>query len=72
MLEGCYSLKEINFPNFNTNNIINMSFMFKRCSSLEEINFSNFNINNLTNFDNIFFGCSDDLKNKIREKIKKN
>ena len=34
MFSGCSSLKELNFPNFNTNNAIkiNMDHMFYRCS----------------------------------------
>ena len=45
----CSSLQEINFSNFNTNNVTNMWGMFYKCSSMKELNISNFNINNVTN-----------------------
>ena len=32
MFSGCYSLKELNLSNFNTNNVINMNMMFNKCS----------------------------------------
>ena len=32
MFEGCSSLKELNLSNFNTNNVINMNYMFSKCS----------------------------------------
>ena len=38
MFYGCSLLKELNFNNFNTNNVTNMYNMFYKCSSLKEIN----------------------------------
>ena len=38
MLRGCTSLKIINFPNFNTNNVKDMNSMFAECSVLTELN----------------------------------
>ena len=35
--------------NFNTNNVVDMSFMFNECSSLKDLNISNFNTNNVKN-----------------------
>ena len=32
MFYGCSSLKELNLSNFNTNNVINMGYMFSGCS----------------------------------------
>ena len=32
MFRGCSSLKVLNLNNFNTDNVINMSFMFYGCS----------------------------------------
>ena len=32
MFSGCESLKELNLSNFNTNNVINMAYMFSGCS----------------------------------------
>ena len=48
MFAFCFSLKELNLSNFNTNNVTNMYGMFWGCSSLKELNISNFNTNNVT------------------------
>ena len=70
MFSGCYSLKELNLSNFNTNNVTNMRGMFYGCYSLKELNISNFNTNNVTNMRNMFSGCSDQFKNKLDPSIK--
>jgi len=49
MFRECSSLKELNFSNFNTNNVTDMSLMFSGCSSLKELNLNNFNTNNVSN-----------------------
>ena len=55
MFDGCTSLKELNLSNFNTSNVTNMRFMFRKCSdelkykirsqykNFNEIAFKNFN-----------------------------
>ena len=48
MFFGCLSLKELNLNNFNTNNVIDMSYMFDECKSLEKLYINNFNINEVT------------------------
>ena len=67
MFSKCSSLKKLNLSNFNTNKVINMSYMFFRCSTLEELNIDNFTINKKTNINSIFSGCSYELKRKISE-----
>ena len=67
MFKLCSSLKESNIPNFNTNNITDMSYMFYNCLSLKELNLSNFSNHNVNNMNGMFSGFSDELKNKIRE-----
>ena len=42
-------LKELDLSNFNTNNVIDMSYMFCGCKSLRKINLSEFNTENVTN-----------------------
>ena len=42
--EDCISLKSIDFSNFNTENVINMRFMFYNYTSLTSIDLYNFNI----------------------------
>ncbi len=49
-----------NLSNFNTNNVINMSYMFFHCSSLTSLNLSNFNTNNVTNMNDMFYGINKD------------
>ena len=49
MFDYCQSLRKINFTNFNTENLIDMSAMFKECLSLKELNLSKFNTKNVTN-----------------------
>ena len=51
MFSECYSLKELNLSNFNTNNVTDMGYMFSKCSSLKELNLSNFKTNNVTYMD---------------------
>ena len=38
MFRGCSSLTNINLSNFNTNNVTNMSHMFRECSSIKKEN----------------------------------
>ena len=70
MFSFCSSLKQLNFSNFNTNNVIYMSGMFSSCSSLKELNLSNFNTNKVTYMRKMFSGCSNQFQNKIRAKYK--
>jgi len=44
-------------PNFNTDNVKDMSYMFSYCSSLKELNLSNFNTNNVKDMSHMFDGC---------------
>ena len=69
MFFRCSSLKELNLNNFNTNNVTNMSDMFRRCSSLKELNLNNFNTNNVTDMSGMFSKCSDELKLKLKSKF---
>ena len=43
MYSGCGTLEEINFSQFNTNNVTNMCYIFNDCKSLKALNLSNFN-----------------------------
>ena len=43
---------------YNTNNVTDMSVMFRGCSSLKELNLNNFNTNNVTHMYCMFSGCS--------------
>ena len=43
MFNGCSNISEIDFSNFDTMNVSNMSYMFNGCSSLTSLNLSNLN-----------------------------
>ena len=53
-----FIMKEVNLSSFNSNNVINMSYMFYKCSSMEKINLLSFNTLNVTNMSYMFSGCS--------------
>ena len=53
----CSSLTNINFSNFYTKNVINMSNMFYGCSSLTNLDLSNFDTKNVTNMNKMFCDC---------------
>ena len=53
----CSSLTELNFDNFNTKNVTNMSYMFYQCFKLEKLNLDNFKTSNVTNMSGMFREC---------------
>ena len=70
MFSECSSLKELNLNNFNTNNVTDMSYMFRGCSSLKELNINNFNTFNVTDMRWMFSRCLNELKLKIKSQFK--
>ena len=54
----CYSLKSINFSNWDTSSLENVESMFYSCSSLEYVDLSGFNTPSLINMDSMFFDCT--------------
>ena len=58
MFSGCECLKSIDFTNFKTQSVINMSNLFSDCSSLTNINFTNFDTQNVTEMNYMFNHCS--------------
>ena len=71
MLSGCSSLININLSNFNTQKVLDMSWMFYECLSLISINLYNFNTQNAKDMAIIFYGCSSLKKGNIIAKDKK-
>ena len=61
MFYECKSLSSLNLSNFNTQNVTDMSDMFRWCESLSSINLSNLNTQNVTNMSFMFEGCSNIL-----------
>ena len=45
------------FSEFNTQNVIDMSYMFSNCSSLNELNLSFFNTEKINDISYMFFNC---------------
>ena len=45
---GCKDIKEIDFSNFDSSNVIYMRYMFNECSSLISLDLSNFDTSELT------------------------
>ena len=54
MFSGCFSLKNLNLFNFNTQNVKDMSYMFSGCSSLTNLDLSNFNTQNVKDMSYMF------------------
>ena len=62
--DNCYqlfyslqSVTQIDFDNFNTSNVTNMSAMFLLCQALTSLDLSNFNTSNVTNMELMFMFC---------------
>ena len=70
----CRILTEINLCNFNTDNLINTSFMFYGCSSLKKLVFIKFNKDKVTNKNKMFDECPslDESSLGLNPKKKKN
>ena len=58
MFDGCGLLTNLDFSNFNTQYVTDMSNMFSCCGSLTKLDLSNFNTENVTNMELMFFGCN--------------
>ena len=72
--EQCAKLQDIkDIRNLNTENVINMTYMFSGCSSLTSLDLTNFNTANVTNMGSMFFNCSSleslNLNNFNTEKV---
>lgn len=57
MFYRCYNLKEIQFNNVDTSNVISMKLMFADCNKLENIELSRLDTSNVINMSKMFFGC---------------
>ena len=60
--ENCTNLKDITGLEYlNTENVIDMSDMFRGCKKMETLDLSHFNMSKVVNMDYMFYGC-DNLK----------
>ena len=53
---NCKNIEDINLSDFNTENVINMKYMFYGCN-IKKINLFSFNTKNVKNMNNIFENC---------------
>ena len=59
LFSECECLQEVDFSNFNSDKITDMSYMFLNCFSLKKIIFpEKFNTKNVTNMNSMFCNCS--------------
>ena len=58
MFYACHSLKNVEFNDFDTSKVTDMSNMFCWCDSLESIDVSGFDTSNVTKMYGMFHGCS--------------
>ena len=54
MFAGCKNIINIDFKNFNSNDIINMRYMFSGCINIKELDLSSFNTENVINMEGMF------------------
>lgn len=57
MFLSAQSLEEVDFENFNTTYVTNMTSMFYGCTKLSKIDFSGFNTDKVENMSNMFRDC---------------
>ena len=58
LFNGCSSLESINFANFKTESVVDMSYLFSGCSSLNAIDVTNFDTKSVKDMNHMFSGCS--------------
>ena len=77
----CSRLKELNLSSFNTNQVTDMSYMFRGCSGLKELNLSSFNTNQVKYMNSMFsdsiykncsIQCTDNNINELIRREKSN
>ena len=54
-----YKISDIEFKNFDTSNVTNMSCMFAGCSELKELNISDFDTSKVRDMSDMFYSCSE-------------
>ena len=74
MFSSCFSLIEIDFSSFNSDNLFGIASLFYGCYLLNKIEFSSFNISKVKYTSNMFYSCASlkeiDLSSFINEENK--
>ena len=70
MFCDCYNITEINFVQFETQKVTNMSYLFYNCFSLENLDLSKFKLDNVIDMSVMFYMCKNlkDLNFNLAEK----
>ena len=70
MFCDCYNITEINFVQFETQKVTNMSYLFYNCFSLENLDLSKFKLDNVIDISVMFYMCKNlkDLNFNLAEK----
>ena len=50
-------MRNLDLSNFNTENVFDMSYMFKNCYNLISLDLSSFDSKNVVDVDNLFLNC---------------
>ena len=58
MFSDCFVLQTIDLSHFNTDNVIDMGWMFDGCNNLKMLNLSSFNMNKVTEQIGMLKGCT--------------
>ena len=58
MFYGCYNLETVDFTNFDTSLVTDMSLMFYECDHLKTVDFTNCDISRVINMQNMFEYCN--------------
>ena len=53
----CYHISSIDLSNFDSDEVIDMSYMFNHCFNLQKLKIDNLNIKNVTNMEKMFRRC---------------
>ena len=70
MFASCMEIEFLNLSNFDTSNVIDMSWMFNKCYKLKKIEgISNFNVNKVTKIESMLNACKN-LTNLDKSKFK--
>lgn len=58
LFDGCSSIVNVDFENFDTSNILYMCAMFRNCEKISELNLSNFDTSKVKSMSYMFDGCA--------------
>ena len=76
MFSGCSKLKSLDLTNFDTSDVVDMSYLFLECRTLDSLEVGSFNTEHVTAMPFIFCGCANikeiDLSNFDMTQVENN